>query len=67
MQIISNILPVDDLALWCAGMVVLPKSSDTVRICVDLVHLNQNVLREYHLLLNFDDSYSIISLSLSYF
>ena len=34
---------------WCAGMVVVPKvSSGEVRICVDLTHLNDNVLREVH-------------------
>ena len=31
---------------WCAGMVVVPKSGGTVRICVDLTKLNQNVRRE---------------------
>ena len=31
---------------WCAGMVVVPKSSGEVRICVDLKPLNESVLRE---------------------
>jgi len=30
---------------WCAGMVVVPKSSGAVRICVDLRLLNESVLR----------------------
>ena len=44
----SVISLVDIPAPWCAGMVVVPKLSGSVRICVDLTHLNQNVLREYH-------------------
>ncbi len=31
---------------WCAGMVVVPKGDKSVRICVDLKPLNNNVLRE---------------------
>ena len=33
---------------WCAGMVVVPKKSGDVRICVDLKPLNESVLREVH-------------------
>ena len=33
---------------WCAGMVVVPKKSGDVRICVDLKGLNESVLRETH-------------------
>ena len=33
---------------WCAGMVVVPKKSGSVRICVDLKSLNRSVLREVH-------------------
>ena len=34
---------------WCAGMVVMPKRSGAVRICVDLIKpLNESVLREPH-------------------
>ena len=28
---------------WCAGMVVVPKPSEAVKICVDLTKLNQNL------------------------
>ena len=35
---------------WCAGMVVVPKPSGKVRICVDLTKLNVNVCREQHVL-----------------
>ena len=33
---------------WCSGMVVVPKSGDRVRICVDLTRLNESVCRERH-------------------
>jgi hypothetical protein len=35
---------------WCAGIVVVPKSRDQVRICVDLTQHNESVYRECHLL-----------------
>ena len=55
MQTIGVISPVDGSSPWCVGMVVVPKSSGSVRICVDLMHLNQSVLREYHPLPNVND------------
>ena len=42
------ISPVHDPTPWCAGMVVVPKRSGAVRICVDLKPLNQSVSREPH-------------------
>ena len=39
---------IDKPTPWCAGMVVVPKKSGAVRICVDLKPLNENVLREVH-------------------
>ena len=41
---------------WCAGMVVVPKKSGSVRICVDLKLLNQSVLREVHPLPKVDET-----------
>ena len=41
--------------LWCAGMVVTPKRSGSVCICVDLKPLNQSVLREVHPLPKVDE------------
>ena len=46
---------------WCAGMVVVPKKSGAVRICVDLKPLNQNVLREVHPLPKVDDTLAQLS------
>ena len=42
------ILKVQTPTPWCTAMVVVPKPSGGVRICVDLKPLNQSVLREVH-------------------
>jgi len=48
MESLGIISPVCDPSPWCAGMVVVPKSSGQVQICVDLKHLNKSVQREFH-------------------
>ena len=48
MQSLGVISPVEVPTPWCAAMVVVPKDSGAVRICVDLKPLNENVLREVH-------------------
>ena len=41
------ITPVTEATKWCAPIVVTPKkSSDKIRMCVDLSHLNRFVIRE---------------------
>ena len=47
MDVISRVEEPTD---WCAAMVVVPKTDGNVRICVDLTKLNENVLRERHIL-----------------
>ena len=47
-QSMGVISPVQEPTPWCAAMVVVPKDSGAVRICVDLKPLNKNVLREVH-------------------
>ena len=42
------ITAVEDASDWCAPMVVVPKPSGKIRICVDLTHLNRGVKREFH-------------------
>lgn len=48
MERLGVISPVTEPTPWCAGMVVVPKQSGKVRICVDLKPLNESVLREVH-------------------
>ena len=48
MQSLGVISPVDEPSPWCSGMVVVPKPSGDVRICVDLKPLNEGVSREFH-------------------
>ena len=48
MESLGVISKVDVPTPWCAGMVVVPKGSGAVHICVDLKPLNEIVLREVH-------------------
>ena len=56
MEHIGVISKVDQPTPWCAGMVVVPKKSGSIRICVDLKPLNESVLREVHPLPKVDDT-----------
>ena len=56
MESLGVISRVDQPTPWCAGMVAVPKKSGAIRICVDLKHLNENVLREVHPLPKVDDT-----------
>ena len=55
MESLGVISQVDEPTTWCAGMVVVPKNG-SIRICVDLKPLNENVLREVHPLPRVDDT-----------
>ena len=46
---------------WCAGMVVVPKKTGKVRICVDLKPLNKWVFREVHPLPKIDETLAQLS------
>ena len=48
MENLGVISRVEEPTPWCAGIVAVPKSRGDVRICVDLRHLNQIVMREVH-------------------
>jgi len=56
MESMGIISRVDEPTPWCARMVVVPKKSGAVRICVDLKPLNTSVLREVHPLPKVDDT-----------
>lgn len=61
MESLGVISKVDKPTQWCAGMVVVPKKNGKVRICVDLKHLNENVLREVHPLPKVDETLAQLS------
>ena len=61
MEEMGVISKVDVPTPWCAGMVVAPKKSGAIRICVDLKPLNQSVLREVHPLPKVDETLTQLS------
>jgi len=48
MEGLGIISRVNEPTPWCAAMVVVPKQSRAVHICVDMKPLNENILREVH-------------------
>ena len=46
METMGVITKVTEPTSWCVGMVVVPKRSGDVRICVDLKPLNASVLQD---------------------
>ena len=56
MEEMGVISKVNEPTPWCAGMVVVPKKSGSIRICVDLKPLNESILREVHPLPKVDET-----------
>lgn len=56
MESMGVIQKVSEPTPWCAAMVVVPKRSGDIRICVDLKPLNENVLSEVHPIPRVDDT-----------
>ena len=54
MEALGVITRVEQPTDWCAGIVVVPKPNGSLRICVDLTKLNENVRRERHILPSVD-------------
>ena len=48
MEKLGVISRIEEPTPWCAAMVIVPKPSSSVRICVDLKLLNESVMREIH-------------------
>ena len=48
MESLGMISKVTEPTPWCTGMVVVPKRSGDIRICVDLKALDESVKRETH-------------------
>ena len=62
MERIGIISRVEKPTDWCARMVVVPKKTGDVRICVDLKPLNNNVLREPYPIPAVDDMHPCSSI-----
>ena len=58
MERMGVISKVEQPVEWCAAMVVVPKKSGAIRICVDYHPLNEVVLREVHPLPKVDETLS---------
>ena len=54
MEAMGVITRVEPPTNWCAGIVVVPKPNESLRICVDLTKLNESVRRERHILPSVD-------------
>ena len=52
----EDISKVSETTEWCMGMVVVPKASGKVCVCVDLKPLNESVMREAHPLPSVDST-----------
>ena len=61
MESLGVIEKVEKPTTWCSGMVVAPKSSGKVRICVDLSELNKSVKRETFPLPHIEDTLSSLA------
>ena len=61
MEEIRVILKVNEPTNWSAGMMVVPKKSGAVRICVDLQPLNESVFRAVHPIPTVDKTLSHLS------
>ena len=55
-EAIGVITKISEPTPWCAGMVVVPKKSSKVRLCVDLKPLNKSVMRETYPIPKVDDT-----------
>ena len=61
MEAAGVISKVDQPSPWCAGMVVVPKTTGAVRICVDLKPLNESGLRETHPMPKVDETLALLT------
>ncbi|XP_056151372.1 uncharacterized protein K02A2.6-like [Lampris incognitus] len=56
MEDMGVIMPTEEATDWCAGMVVAPKPKGKIRICSDMTHLNEYIVRERHILPAVDET-----------
>ena len=58
MESLGVISKVNEPTSWCAGLMVVPKKSGDICLCIDLKVLNESVMRETHLIPKVEDSLS---------
>ena len=63
MEWMNVITKVEAPTPWRAGMVVVPKKSGAVRICVDLKPLNEIIPREPHPIPKVDDTLGLLAVA----
>ena len=60
-QSLGVISPVEEPTPWCTAMVIIPKNSGAVWLCVDLKPLNESVLWEVHPMTKADTTLALLS------
>ena len=61
MEQLGVISRINEPTEWCAGMVVVPKKSGDLRICVDLTQLNKSVRREKFIIPSVEETLGLLS------
>ncbi|XP_051905587.1 uncharacterized protein K02A2.6-like [Hippocampus zosterae] len=61
MERLGVICRIEEPTDWCAGIVVVPKKSGAVRICVDLTKLNESVCREKYILPSVEETLGLLA------
>ena len=61
MEAMGVISKIDEPTEWCVGMVIVPKKSGAVRICVDLKPLNESVLQAVHPIPKVEETLALLS------
>ncbi|KAL6455308.1 hypothetical protein MHYP_G00362590 [Metynnis hypsauchen] len=61
MESLGVICRVEEPTDWCAGIVIVPKKTGAVRICVDLTKLNESVCREKFILPSVEETLGMLA------
>ena len=61
MEDLGVICRIEEPTDWCAGIVVVPKKTGAVRICVDLTKLNESVRREKFILPSVEETLGMLA------
>lgn len=61
MESLGVVSRIEEPTDWCAGIVVVPKKTGAVRICVDLTNLNESVCREKYTLPTVEETLGMLA------